>query len=82
MTKRLRRGNLQVSEILTNFIENEALPDTNISSDMFWEKLETINPPTAPIKIASIGDGASGSAVIATSPPSAPFKAIVKSVFL
>ena len=42
MTKRLRRGNLQVSEILTNFIENEALADTNISSEMFWEKLETI----------------------------------------
>jgi Malate synthase len=42
MTKRLRRGNLQVSEILVNFIENEALADTNISPDMFWEKLETI----------------------------------------
>ena len=42
MTKRLRRGNLQVSEILANFIENEALTDTNISPDMFWEKLETI----------------------------------------
>ena len=42
MTKRLKRGNLQVSEILANFIENEALIDTNISSDMFWEKLETI----------------------------------------
>ena len=42
MTKRLKRGNLQVSEILTNFIENEALADTNISPKMFWEKLETI----------------------------------------
>ena len=42
MTKRLRRGNLEVSEILTNFIENEALADTNISAEMFWEKLETI----------------------------------------
>ena len=42
MTKRLRRGNLEVSEILTNFIENEALPDTNISAEMFWDKLETI----------------------------------------
>ena len=42
MTKRLRRGNLQVSETLANFIENEALNDTNISPDMFWEKLETI----------------------------------------
>ena len=42
MTNRLRRGNLQVSETLANFIENEALTDTKISSDMFWEKLETI----------------------------------------
>ncbi len=42
MTKRLRRGNLQVSEILVNFIESEALAGTNISSDMFWEKLEKI----------------------------------------
>ena len=42
MTKRLRRGNLQVSETLANFIENEALPDTNIASDIFWEKLESI----------------------------------------
>ena len=42
MTKRLRRGNLQVSEILANFIEKEALIDTNISSDVFWEKLEII----------------------------------------
>ena len=42
MTKRLKRGNLQVSETLANFIENEALPDTNISSDVFWEKFELI----------------------------------------
>ena len=36
MTKRLKRGNLQVSEILATFIENEALNDTNISPDIFW----------------------------------------------
>ena len=42
MIERLRRGNLQVSETLANFIENEALPDTNISSDFSWEKLESI----------------------------------------
>ena len=42
MTKRLRRGNLQVSEILANFIENEALTNINISPDIFWEKFETI----------------------------------------
>ena len=48
MTKRLKRSNLEVSEILVNFIENEALIDTNISSDMFWEKLETILDQFAP----------------------------------
>ena len=42
MTNRLRRGNLQVSETLANFIENEALTDTNISSETFWGKLESI----------------------------------------
>jgi malate synthase len=42
MTNRLKRGNLQVSEILVNFIEKEALPDTNISADEFWSKLELI----------------------------------------
>ena len=42
MTNRLKRGNLQVSEILLDFIEKEALPDTNISADQFWSKLELI----------------------------------------
>ena len=42
MTNRLKRGDLQVSEILVDFIEKEALPDTNISADKFWSKLELI----------------------------------------
>ena len=42
MTKRLKRGNLQVSKILVDFIEKEALPDTNIGADQFWSKLELI----------------------------------------
>jgi len=42
MTNRLKRGNLQVSEILVDFIEKDALPDTNISADTFWSKLELI----------------------------------------
>ena len=45
MTKRLKRGNLQVSEILATFIESEALNDTNISPDIFWEKLEKMLVP-------------------------------------
>ncbi|MDC0969132.1 malate synthase G [Alphaproteobacteria bacterium] len=42
MTNRLKRGDLQVSEILVDFIEKEALPGTNISADQFWSKLELI----------------------------------------
>jgi hypothetical protein len=38
MTNRLKRGNLQVSEILVDFIEKEALPDTNISADTILEQ--------------------------------------------
>ena len=42
MTNRIKRGNLNVAETLVNFIENEALPGTNISADRFWDKLEKI----------------------------------------
>jgi len=42
MTIRLKRGTLQVSEILANFIEKEALPGTNISSEIFWDGLQDI----------------------------------------
>ena len=42
MTNRIKRGNLNVAEILINFIEDEALPGTNISADRFWNKLEKI----------------------------------------
>ena len=42
MTKRLNRSNLQVSETLVNFIEKEALPNTNIDSENFWIKFESI----------------------------------------
>jgi malate synthase len=42
MTNRIKRGNLNVAESLINFIENEALPGTNISADRFWDKLEKI----------------------------------------
>ena len=40
MTNRIKRGNLNVAEILVNFIEKEALPGTNITADRFWDKLE------------------------------------------
>ena len=42
MTKRLKRSNLQVSEILVNFIEEEVLPNTDISPEIFWVKFQLI----------------------------------------
>ncbi len=42
MSKRLSRGNLQVSEVLVHFIENEALPETGINKQEFWESFEKI----------------------------------------
>ena len=42
MTKRLDRSNLQVSEALVDFVENDALPNTNVSAERFWTKLELI----------------------------------------
>ena len=42
MAKRLNRSNLQVSETLVDFIENDALPNTNVSAERFWNKLELI----------------------------------------
>jgi malate synthase len=42
MSNRLNRSNLQVSEALVKFIENEALPNTGVNSEVFWSKLEAI----------------------------------------
>ena len=42
MTKRLNRSNLQISENLVNFIENDALPNTNVSAERFCNKFELI----------------------------------------
>ncbi len=49
MTRRLKRSNLQVSETLVNFIENDALPNTNVSAERFWKKFELILNHFAPI---------------------------------
>ena len=49
MAKRLNRSNLQVSETLVNFIENDALPNSNVSAERFWNKLELILDHFAPL---------------------------------
>ena len=47
MTKRLDRSNLQVAETLVDFIEKEALPNTNINAELFWNKFEVVERHTA-----------------------------------
>ena len=42
MSNRLNRSNLQVSEALVKFIEDEALPNTGVNSEVFWSELEAI----------------------------------------
>ena len=49
MTKRFNRSNLQVSETLVKFIENDALPNTDVSAERFWNKLELILDHFAPL---------------------------------
>jgi len=49
MTKRLNRGNLQVAETLVDFIEKEALPNTNINAENFWNKFELILDKFSPL---------------------------------
>ena len=48
MTKRLDRSNLQVAETLVDFIEKEALPNTNINAEHFWNKFEAVLNKFAP----------------------------------
>ena len=49
MTKRLDRSNLQVAETLVDFIEKEALPNTNINAELFWNKFEVVLNKFAPL---------------------------------
>ena len=49
MAKRLNRSNLKVSETLVDFIENDALPNTDVSAERFWNKLELILDHFAPL---------------------------------
>ncbi|HHW36503.1 MAG TPA: malate synthase G [Bacillales bacterium] len=42
MTKYVKIGNLQVASILQDFINHEALPGTRVTTDQFWNGLETL----------------------------------------
>ncbi len=48
MTSRIQKGGLQVATSLCSMIENEILPGTNVSADVFWAKLEKVVNELAP----------------------------------
>jgi malate synthase len=47
-TERIHIGNLQIAKILFDFVNQEALPDTNISQDIFWSGVESIITDLSP----------------------------------
>ena len=48
MNKRLDRSNLQVAETLVKKKKKEALPNTNINAEYFWNKFEAVLNKFAP----------------------------------
>ncbi|MEZ5536492.1 MAG: malate synthase G [Thiolinea sp.] len=48
MSNRIKVGSLEVSTLLHDFINNEALPGTNVSHETFWAGLESIVNDMAP----------------------------------
>ena len=47
MTDRVSAGNLRVARVLYDFVNNEALPGTDIDPDTFWAG-STRSSPTSP----------------------------------
>ncbi len=48
MSQRVQTGGLQVAKDLYNFITNEALPGTNISTEQFWSAMDAVIHDLAP----------------------------------
>ena len=46
---RIDKNGLKISSTLFEFINNEAIPGTNIKSDDFWNKFEKVVHELAPI---------------------------------
>jgi malate synthase len=42
MTERVATGNLRVAKVLYDFINNEALPGTDIDPDSFWAGVDKV----------------------------------------
>src|SRR3979490_2269244 len=48
MTDRVTVGNLRVAQVLYDFINNEALPGTDIDPDSFWAGVDKVVTDLAP----------------------------------
>src|ERR1700723_4297557 len=48
MTDRVSVGNLRVAQVLYDFVNNEALPGTDIDSDSFWAGVDKVVPALQP----------------------------------
>ncbi|MBY4678046.1 malate synthase G [Marinobacterium arenosum] len=48
MSQRVQTGDLQVAQVLYDFINNEALPGTGVSSDQYWSAFDAIVHDLAP----------------------------------
>ncbi|MGI9393938.1 MAG: malate synthase G, partial [Boseongicola sp.] len=48
MTERVERSGLKVSQILADFIENEALPESGVDASAFWQEFAALLTETSP----------------------------------
>src|SRR3981081_1173012 len=49
MTDRVTVGNLRVAQVLYDFVNNEALPGTDIDPDSFWAGVDKVVTDIAPL---------------------------------
>lgn len=52
MTRRIQQGNLQVSQVLADFVNDELLPAAGIGGQAFWSRFEQITTDFTPRNIA------------------------------
>lgn len=49
MTDRINHSGLQIAKVLFDFVNNEALPGTGISSDLFWSNFSKVIEELSPV---------------------------------
>lgn len=52
MTRRIQQGNLQVAQVLADFVNDELLPAAGIAAQVFWSRFEQITTDFTPRNIS------------------------------